>query len=138
MENNLQSLSKNIFLLIILIFSSLLFAAGCCNSQRSENNLTAAVYKDALDFPGWMVEDSKNTITKRDNQIILLLAGGASVIMNQGMDKEIAEHQNKDIFHNVADRSLNFLGAPEFQAAAAGVWYLWSIDSNDAVNHKNS
>ncbi len=122
----------------LLLISLLLFISGCGNSQKSENSITAAIYKDALDFPGLMAEDSINTISRRDNQIILALAGGASIIMNKGADKEIAEHQNKDIFHNIADRSLNFIGAPEFQAAAAGVWYLWSIDTNNEVNQKNS
>lgn len=116
----------------------LLPVTGCCTQQESGKDLTGAVLKDAYNFPRWMVEDSKNTITKRDNQIILLLAGGASVVMNQGIDQEITEHQNKDIFHNIADRGLNLFGEPEFQISAAGAWYLSSLNSRNENNRNNS
>jgi hypothetical protein len=58
--------------------------------------------------------------------------------MNQGADKSIEEHQDKEIFHNIADRSLGFFGGPEFQYAAAGYWYLSSVKSGDQKNRNDA
>ena len=122
----------------ILIILSVLNSAGCSTSQKSEQYLTDKFWKDALTLPGWMAKDTKDTISKKDNQIILLMAGGASVVMNQGLDRDIAKHQDKDIFHNIADRSLNLFGGPEFQYAAAGFWYMSNLNSGDEANRNKA
>ena len=91
---------------------------GCYGEGKNSTQcgMAGTVFKDAMTLPSCMAEDAKNTIKKTDNQVILLLAGGASVVMHQGADENIAHHfEGKDIFHNVSDRGLNLVGGPEFQ-----------------------
>ncbi len=134
-QHKTQNILQNIVIIVILFLLS-----GCCSNGKDSTQCGTlnTAYKDALTIPGWMAEDAKNTIKKTDNQIILLLAGGASVVMHQGADENIAHHFEKDIFHNVSDRGLNLVGGPEFQFGAAGLWYLSSLNSGDEANRNKA
>jgi hypothetical protein len=129
-----QNIIQTVIILIILFL-----LAGCCE----ENNFTKAgtldtAWNDTLTIPARMADDAKNTIKERNNQVILLVAGGASVVMNQGADDRIEDHFERDIFHNITDRGLNFFGGPEFQFGAAGLWYLSSVNSGDEANRSKA
>lgn len=89
-------------------------------------------------FPHYIddiISDTKLTFSKSDNINALLLAGGASVAMNQGPDKDIAGYfERHDVFRNFADRGFKTLGNPGYHFAATGLWYIMSINNDDDIN----
>jgi len=94
---------------------------------------------DLLIWPDRFIEDSKDTFFKKSNILALLLAGGASIAMNQGADKDTAEYfQRHEVFHSFTDRSLKTLGNPGLHFAATGLWYLFSIKNQDEFNKQRA
>ncbi len=90
---------------------------------------------DFADLPNNILEDSKDTFLRSDNITALLLAGGATIAMNQGPDKDIEGYFDKhEVSHGFADRSLKFVGSPVFHFGAAGLWYALSADNQDEFN----
>jgi hypothetical protein len=123
-----------------IVIIVLVLLGGCVNQEEKtvQSFATGDFCKDAWALPGYMAEDAKNTISRRDNQVLLLLAGGASVAMTQGPDEDIANHfSRRDSFHNLADRGLNLTGDPSFHFAATGLWYAVGAMKRDevAINH---
>ena len=118
----------------ILFCSFLLLSGGCEPTQK----LSLEKPLKENDFPHYIddvISDTKLTFSKSGNINALLLAGGASVAMNQGTDDNIAGYfERHEVFHNSADRGLKTLGNPGYHFAVAGAWYIMSINSDDDVN----
>lgn len=92
--------------------------------------------QDLRKWPKRLIADSKASFLRLDNATALLLAGGASIIMdNDGSDKQIAryfeKHSSLDGFE---DESLNVLGHPATHAGATALWYFLSAENDDMVN----
>ncbi len=127
-----------------LIFSMvcLMLLSGCAveeNQLLLSNKTFETAKSDFAGLPENILEDSKDTFTKTDNLTILLLAGGATIAMNQGSDKKIAENfDDHEIFHNFSDRGLKTLGNPGFHFAGAGLWYLLSSQNQDEFNKERA
>ncbi|MBN1975235.1 MAG: phosphatase PAP2 family protein [Sedimentisphaerales bacterium] len=139
-------------------FAFMVFAGGCANnSNLSEQQSTVQtqtenppsqkshvfvlkVEKEDLDkWPDRLWNDSKATFTKPENIAALLLAGGASVAMNQDTDKEIADYFDKyNKLHNWKDESLNIIGSPTTHFAASSVWYFFSQRNKDSLNKERA
>ncbi len=116
----------------------LVCAPGCANRLHYHKILDSAG-TDFADLPADLLEDSKYVLSQRDNLLALSLAGGVSVAMNQGADKDIRKSFDKhEMFHNFTDRTLKTLGHPGFQFAAVGAWYLAAIDNNDNLNRNRA
>ena len=95
--------------------------------------------RDAAEWPGRIIEDSKRTFLRRDNMAALLLAGGASVAMHQDADKEIADHfERHPHLHNFRDESLYVLGHPGTHFAGASIWYVLSAENRDELNRQRA
>lgn len=119
-----------------LLFCAVLVCAQGCANRLQYRQLLDSAAADVADLPGDLLQDSKYVLSQRDNLLILSLAGGASIAMNQGADKDIQKSFDKhEIFHNFTDRTLKTFGHPGFHFAAVGAWYLAAIDNNDTLNH---
>ncbi len=148
-----------------LICACLFFAAGCAkniqtaNQQNTSNNQSETPKQPAnntdnnsekglflksakADFSNLrtsFLENSKDTFLATDNMIALSLAGGASVVMNQGADKDIAEHYERHrSFRNFRDESLYVIGHPGAHFAIAGIWYALSAENQDDFNNRRA
>ena len=121
--------------LLLLFCVVLVCAAGCANRYK----ILETTADDFSNLPGNLLQDSKHVLSQRDNLLILSLAGGASIVMNQGADKDIQKSFDKhEIFHNFTDRALKTVGQPGFHFAAVGAWYLAAIDNNDNFNRNRA
>jgi hypothetical protein len=106
--------------------------------------LLEAAKQDFANFPTTLLENSKDTFLATDNMIALSLAGGASIVMNQGADDEIAEHYERHrYFRNLKDESFYIIGHPGTHFAIAGIWYALSVENQDqlkskAINHERA
>ncbi len=114
----------------------LIFAGGCSDGARSSSdNIFQTAWDDIVGLPEDIIEDSKDTFFERDNQILLGLAGGASIAMHQGADENLAGYfERHEVFHNVSDRGLKLFGGPDIHFAGASLWYILSVDSGDDFN----
>lgn len=115
--------------------------AEISNGTNQENDLSKtgnffeSFREDITNLPDRIIKDSKDTFSKANNMAALLLAGGASIAMNQGPDKNIAGYfERHDVFHGFTDRGFKTLGNPGFHFAAAGFWYMLSSDKQDEFN----
>jgi hypothetical protein len=63
---------------------------GCAEQSNSFDKLVDSAWQDGWTLPGYLVEDSRDTFFNRNNQILLGLAGGASIAMYQGADENLA------------------------------------------------
>jgi len=117
----------------------LTLASGCAN-QANDLRKTGRFFESArTDFANWpsrIIEDSKDTVFRKDNLTTLLLAGGASIAMHQSnADKNIAEHFEKHrVLHGFPDESLNIIGSPGTHFAVTGLWYALSAENQDEFN----
>jgi hypothetical protein len=104
--------------------------------ENSEKCLLFEMAKqDFGNFPTTLLQNSKDTFLAKDNMIALSLAGGASIIMNQDADDEIAEHYERHrSFRNFKDESLYVIGHPGTHFAIAGIWYALSVENQDRLN----
>lgn len=92
--------------------------------------------QDLHKWPRRLLDDSKATFLRLDNATALLLAGGASIIMNNNdIDTNVANHFDKhSSFHGFEDESLYVLGYPLTHACATGLWYFISAQNDDMLN----
>ncbi len=99
--------------------------------KRSKEDLAA--------WPDRLISDSKEVFLRPDNMTALLLAGGASVAMHQGADKDIADYfARHHKLHNFKDESLNIIGHPTTHFAAGTIWYFLSIRNHDDLNKERA
>lgn len=92
---------------------------------------------------GWkttVIGGTKDTFSKRDNVVALLLAGGASVAMHAGdADKKIADNfADHHIFQDSTDESLNIIGHPWTQLGASALWYAVSSQRQDELSKQRA
>lgn len=125
-----------------LFCASLIFITGCANNAQTptENNfLIESATRDFIRLPGEALEGVKKTFLSENNMLPLLLAGGASIAMNQGADDDIAGYfERHEVFHSFTDRSLNAIGNPGFHFAGAGLWYILSNGNHDDFNQERA
>jgi len=120
--------------------TTLILSSACANQdpacRPSENNrFLAAGRKVLFTFPEGTLQGSKRTFSKPDNIKTLLLAGAASVAMNQGADNEIAQSfERHSVFHGFTDRGFKTLGNPGFHFAAAGLWYMLAAENQNKAD----
>lgn len=95
---------------------------------------------NAIDWKTTVIGGTKDTFSKRDNIIALLLAGGASVAMHSsGADKKLAESfDDHRVFHDFTDESLNVIGHPWTQFGASALWYVISSQRQDELNKQRA
>jgi len=131
------------FALCILI--SAFLAVGCANHNRMEDmskksRFLESAKVDFANWPGGIVEDSKYAFLRKDNITALLLAGGASIAMNNsGADDDIADNfENHRLFQGFTDETLNVVGCPGTHFAAAGLWYALSAENQDEFNKQRA
>lgn len=109
------------------------------DNRLYDNTLIDIAKTDLSNLPHTIFEDSKDTFLAKDNLIALLLAGGASIAMNQDADNEIANHFKKHhYFSNFKDEALYVIGHPGTHFAVTGIWYAISVKNNDQINHKRA
>ena len=135
-----------------IVCGGLILAAGCANqientSQEScvDSGGMARLFVesakvDLMDWPGRLVEDSRDTFSRSDNLCALLLAGWASVVMhNTNADRDIAEDFDEHaVFDGFADESLNVIGSPVTHLVATGLWYTLSVEEQDGFNRERA
>jgi len=95
---------------------------------------------DLLNLPCRIIEDSQDTFFRSDNILALLLAGGASIAMDQSStDRDIAEHlEDHAVFQGFADEGLNVLGSPATHFVATGLWYAISAEKQYELNEERA
>ena len=121
----------------------LILAAGCANQteQLSNNgNFFESARSDFANWPGRIIEDSKETFSRRDNIAALLLAGGASIAMhNSDADDNLAGNfERHRTFQGFTDESLDQIGNPGTHFAVTGLWYALSAQSQDEFNKERA
>ncbi len=96
--------------------------------------------EDLHKWPRRLVADSKESFLRRDNATVLLLAGGASIVMhNTHADTNIERHFDKHpSLHGFEDESLNILGHPATHFGASLLWYLLSAENDDQLNRQRA
>lgn len=116
----------------------LIFTAGCANQTQQVPEKSLFIESAKTDFahlPKDVIAGAIDTISDTNNVIALMLAGGATVAMNQGYDKQIAGYfERHEIFHGFTDRGFKTLGNPGYHFAGAGIWYLLSAENQDDFN----
>ena len=125
-------------LLLILICAGEVCALT--NSERIDNILDSWKV-DFGKLPKDFLDESKNVfLNSRENQILLLLAGGASVAMhNSGADVRIDNNFDHDAFVSTdLDEAINIVGGPSFHFAATGIWYSISAANEDDLNKERA
>ena len=109
------------------------------DNRLNDNTLIDIAKTDLSNLPHTIFEDSKDTFLAKNNLIALLLAGGASIAMNQDADNEIADHFEKHHhLSNFEDEALNVIGHPGTHFAVTGIWYAVSVENDDQLNHKRA
>ncbi|GAI79242.1 unnamed protein product, partial [marine sediment metagenome] len=135
-KSRLKPKGGTLFLLIFCVW--LLIGAGIQAEQNSLDltNISDVAKKDIKYFPTTVWKNSKRTFLDRNNLALLLLAGGGSLALhNTDADKNLNQnYRNHQAFDGLPDRFFKTLGSPGFHLAAAGYWYLQSINSNDDLN----
>jgi len=126
-----------------VVCAGLIFTCGYANqaaSQAETGTLLKSAKTDFAHLPRNIIEDSKDTFTRRDNFAALLIAGGASAAMhNDGADDRIARHFEKhNTLHGFADESLNIVGGPAAHFSATALWYALSVKSQDEFNKERA
>lgn len=127
--------------LCIICLGAILAAARADEMENPlENNpFLGYIEVDLSNWPDRILQDSRDTFFRPDNLCALLLAGGASIAMNQHADKEIAEHfEEHSALDGFADESLNVIGSPATHLAATGLWYVLSAENKDQFNKKRA
>ncbi len=109
-------------------------------SEKKEPLWIKAGKEDLAKWPHRIIEDSKESFLRFDNATALLLAGGASIAMNNNsVDTDVKEHFDRHpALHNWKDESLNILGHPATHFTASGIWYVLSAENEDELNRQRS
>ncbi|MBN2588376.1 MAG: phosphatase PAP2 family protein [Sedimentisphaerales bacterium] len=152
-----MNIRLKIQILLVIFSASIFLGSGCAansnlakeqsshtqdtnsSSKASLSSIIDSSIEDLKKWPDRLWDDSKATFTKNDNIAALLVAGGASIVMNQGTDDEIKEYFDKyDKLHNWKDESLNIIGSPTTHLAAASIWYFLSSQNKDSFNKERA
>jgi hypothetical protein len=153
---------------LALVCAALFLAAGCANQandlrqadnppkstgagiedpkngleELSETSgyILEAATANVNDWPKRIIEDSKECFLRPDNLSILLLAGGASIMMhNTDADKKLNENfDDHHVFQDFTDESLNIIGHPWTQFGATALWYAISKKNQDDLSQERA
>jgi hypothetical protein len=114
------------------------------NIKSSKNGLdnareTSGYVVELVREPNWpqrIIRGAKESLLRPDNLTILLLAGGASIALDDsGADEKIADNfKEHHIFHGFTDESLDVGGNPLTHLGASAVWYAVSRKNHDDLN----
>ncbi len=108
-------------------------------SKASLKEIIETVKQDSKKIPGKLWRDGKATYSKPENLAALLLAGGASIVMNQEADENIADYFDKhQILQGSDAETINIIGHPTVHSAAANIWYFLSIRNKDDINKERA
>lgn len=126
-----------------VVFAVLILAGGCANqpNDHAGANLLGDSLKADLDaWPDRVIDDSKDTFSRTDNITALLVAGAASIAMNDSdADDDIAEHSDQhQVIDGFGSEALDTLGSPGFHFAATGLWYALSAENEDVFNRERA
>ena len=94
----------------------------------------------AGEFPAKFLSDANETFSKPSNIVVLLLTGGASIIMhNSDADKNVNDNfEHHRTFTGSSDHFFEYAGHPGVHLGAAGFWYLLSQANNDNPNQEKA
>ena len=122
-----------------------ILAVGCATQDQTErpsqkHYFLESAKADVANFPGKVIQGSKDTFFNKNNLTALLLAGGASISMhNSDADKNIAENfERHNSLHGFVDESFNIIGSPGAHFAVTGLWYAISADEQDVFNRERA
>ena len=126
-----------------VICIGLILASGCANQTEQLSNNSNFFESARSDFANWpvrIIEDSKETFSRRNNITALLLAGGASIAMhNSDADNNLAGNfERHRTFQGFTDESLDLIGNPGTHFAVTGLWYALSAQSQDEFNKERA
>ncbi len=109
---------------------------GLEGMSETSNYILEAVIGDIGNWPKRIVEDSRESCLRPDNLAILLMAGGASVVLhNSGVDDKVADNfRDHHSFHGFTDEGLNVAGHPWTHLGFAALWYANSKKNQDNFN----
>lgn len=122
----------------------IIMVCGICAAETGLNepgpDVMGIMFDDLMDFPSQLVSDGKEAFLKPDNQLILMLAAGASIAMNNtDADHDIANNfEDHHFLNSFFDETFNIVGSPATHFAAAGLWYVSSVKSGDDLNKGRS
>ena len=96
------------FCAVLILFSGCAVQTEQSAGKRSFIELGKKAF---FTLPDSVIEDSNDVFSDSQNMTLLLLAGGATIAMNQGADKKLDRFFDRhEIFHGFADRSLKLTG----------------------------
>jgi membrane-associated phospholipid phosphatase len=87
---------------------------------------------DFNDLASRFLGDVNETFTKSNNLAALLLTGGASIVLhNTDADRNLNDNFNSHrAFNDTSDKAFDLAANPAIHIGAAGIWYLFSDESN--------
>jgi len=116
----------------ILICAAAAWLAGC---QTNWDNITTSIKDDVSDLPCNLWQDSKNLVTSRENQIVLLTAGAASGAVRCAYDDDVADHfEETKTFGR--DFSIAAGAVPITELSITGLAYLNSLATDDEQGYQ--
>lgn len=150
-KNNKSIITSNFFIFtfnskyywLTIIFLVLILLRNCTGQAENIENISLwqqSMKADLSVFPDRLWEDSKDTFSRTDNMIALLLAGGASVVMHHDdTDNRVAEYfERHQVFSNFWDSSLDIIGSPASHFPITFLWYAMSADKQDEFNKERA
>ena len=108
--------------------------------QPSNNkDLLSSFWNDAWKLPGIIAEETQEIVKDKDYLIPLLLAGGASIVMNStAADGRIASNFEDQGLNEEVDKIIDYLGNPGIHFAASGLWYAMSHESANNLSKQRA
>jgi len=92
---------------------------------------------DLKNMPKNLWNDAKKVFTNRDNLVVLLIAGGASLALRPEVDDDIEDKFDRArAFRSEWGDLAGVLGNPGLHLAAAGLWYLAGLQMQDVKTYE--
>lgn len=131
--------SKFLFLICIFSFSALSAEPNDVNDVNAPIRATGNFRLDAKAFPKVILDDARKTYFNSHNLILLLMAGGGSIALQDKADETIAGHfERHRSFPQDLDKFTDLAGNPGIHFAAAGIWYWMAANNKDDLNIQRS
>lgn len=133
-------MDKKLLIFLCAVFTSANVSAQQQTAPKTNNLWLESVKADSAEFPEKLFEDTKNVFLRNDNIVALLLAGGASVVMNKDdIDERVAEHfRRHPSLEDFWDKTFNIVGSPAFHFPAVAAWYAISADNQNDLNKQRA
>ncbi|PKL45982.1 MAG: hypothetical protein CVV39_07850 [Planctomycetes bacterium HGW-Planctomycetes-1] len=133
-----MTMKSAIIFLLLFVFSCSAFAVEVYDANAM-TPATGHFKQDAKALPKVAWEDAKKTFFDSDNLLLLLMAGGGSIALQDRADERVADHfrengkMSKDL-----DKFTDIVGGPGIHFAATGIWYLLAANKKDDLNIQRS